>query len=129
MLGWGSMRGRGILPALPHPLAGIWANGKGRKGQGRSRLCDKKTPQAPVLPPLTSGTRPREAWAVPSWTRKPEARRRLLQVTEGYIGPFSSIKVPIIFSPVTPGTVQSGFQVTFKNQQCPTVSVLQPFPP
>lgn len=49
-----------------------------------------------------------------------------MQVTEGYIGPFSSIKVPIIFSPVTPGTVQSRFQVMFKNQQCPTVSVLSP---
>ncbi|XP_036316714.1 cilia- and flagella-associated protein 74 [Pipistrellus kuhlii] len=43
------------------------------------------------------------------------------EVTEGYIGPFSSIKVPVIFSPVTPGTVQSHFQVTFKNQQCPTL--------
>ncbi|XP_059542244.1 cilia- and flagella-associated protein 74-like [Myotis daubentonii] len=43
------------------------------------------------------------------------------EVTEGYIGPFSSIKVPIVFSPVTPGTVQNRFQFTFKNQQCPTL--------
>ncbi|XP_070259978.1 cilia- and flagella-associated protein 74 isoform X2 [Myotis yumanensis] len=43
------------------------------------------------------------------------------EITEGYVGPFSSIKVPIIFSPVTPGTVQSRFQFTFKNQQCPTL--------
>ncbi|XP_019567666.2 cilia- and flagella-associated protein 74 isoform X3 [Rhinolophus sinicus] len=43
------------------------------------------------------------------------------QITEGKIGPFSSIKVPIIFSPVIPGAIQTRFKVIFKNQQCPTL--------
>ncbi|XP_054439712.1 cilia- and flagella-associated protein 74 [Pteronotus mesoamericanus] len=42
-------------------------------------------------------------------------------VTEGEIGPFSSVKVPITFSPVTPGAVQAKFKVMFKNRQCPTL--------
>lgn len=47
----------------------------------------------------------------------------LAQVTEGEIGPFSSIKVPILFNPVIPGEVQTKFKVMFKNSQCPTVSI------
>ncbi|XP_063488111.1 cilia- and flagella-associated protein 74 isoform X2 [Symphalangus syndactylus] len=43
------------------------------------------------------------------------------EITEGEIGPFSSIKVPIIFTPVVPGDVQARFKVTFKNTQCPTL--------
>ncbi|XP_036918061.1 cilia- and flagella-associated protein 74 isoform X2 [Sturnira hondurensis] len=43
------------------------------------------------------------------------------EVTEGEIGPFTSIKVPITFSPVTPGDIQANFKVTFKNRQCPTL--------
>uniref|UniRef100_G1QH08 Cilia- and flagella-associated protein 74 n=1 Tax=Nomascus leucogenys TaxID=61853 RepID=G1QH08_NOMLE len=43
------------------------------------------------------------------------------EITEGEIGPFSSIKVPIIFTPVVPGDVQARFKVTFKNPQCPTL--------
>ncbi|XP_054300294.1 cilia- and flagella-associated protein 74 isoform X3 [Pongo pygmaeus] len=43
------------------------------------------------------------------------------KITEGEIGPFSSIKVPIIFTPVVPGDVQARFKVTFKNPQCPTL--------
>ena len=45
-----------------------------------------------------------------------------MQDTEGEIGPFSSVKVPVIFTPVIPGEVQTKFKVVFKNQQCPTVS-------
>lgn len=45
-----------------------------------------------------------------------------MQVTEGEIGPFSSVKVPVIFTPVIPGEVQTKFKAVFKNQQCPTVS-------
>uniref|UniRef100_A0A2K5ZD68 Cilia- and flagella-associated protein 74 n=1 Tax=Mandrillus leucophaeus TaxID=9568 RepID=A0A2K5ZD68_MANLE len=41
------------------------------------------------------------------------------EITEGEIGPFSSIKVPIIFTPVVPGNVQARFKVMFKNPQCP----------
>lgn len=47
------------------------------------------------------------------------------QITEGDIGPFSAVKVPVIFSPVIPGAVQTRFKVTFNNQECPTVSVPQ----
>uniref|UniRef100_G1M4L0 Cilia- and flagella-associated protein 74 n=1 Tax=Ailuropoda melanoleuca TaxID=9646 RepID=G1M4L0_AILME len=42
-------------------------------------------------------------------------------VTEGEIGPFSSVKVPVIFTPVIPGEIQTKFKVVFKNQQCPTL--------
>ncbi|XP_047580297.1 cilia- and flagella-associated protein 74 [Lutra lutra] len=41
--------------------------------------------------------------------------------TEGEIGPFSSVKVPVTFTPVIPGEVQTKFKVVFKNQQCPTL--------
>ncbi|XP_055275348.1 cilia- and flagella-associated protein 74 [Moschus berezovskii] len=43
------------------------------------------------------------------------------ETTEGVIGPFSSIKVPVIFTPIAPGKVQNSFKVMFKNQQCPTL--------
>ncbi|XP_045659410.1 cilia- and flagella-associated protein 74 [Ursus americanus] len=43
------------------------------------------------------------------------------EVTEGEIGPFSSVKVPVIFMPVIPGEVQTKFKAVFKNQQCPTL--------
>ncbi|XP_036083589.1 cilia- and flagella-associated protein 74 isoform X4 [Rousettus aegyptiacus] len=43
------------------------------------------------------------------------------EVTEGDIGPFSAVKVPVIFSPVTPGAIQTRFKVTFDNQECPTL--------
>lgn len=57
---------------------------------------------------------------------EPDGRRLPpLQVTEGDIGPFSAVKVPVIFSPVTPGAIQTRFKVTFDNQECPTVSVPQ----
>ncbi|ELV14161.1 hypothetical protein TREES_T100021106 [Tupaia chinensis] len=42
------------------------------------------------------------------------------KITEGEIGPFSSIKVPVIFTPVIPGEIQTKFKVMFKNPQCPT---------
>ncbi|XP_069320773.1 cilia- and flagella-associated protein 74 [Eulemur rufifrons] len=42
-------------------------------------------------------------------------------VTEGALGPFSSVKVPIIFAPTIPGEVQTRFKVTFKTPQCPTL--------
>ncbi|XP_006161420.1 cilia- and flagella-associated protein 74 [Tupaia chinensis] len=43
------------------------------------------------------------------------------KITEGEIGPFSSIKVPVIFTPVIPGEIQTKFKVMFKNPQCPTL--------
>ncbi|XP_045155164.1 cilia- and flagella-associated protein 74 [Echinops telfairi] len=50
-----------------------------------------------------------------------EMEIQLGEVTEGVIGPFSSIKVPIIFTPSIPGEIQNRFKVTFKNPQCPTL--------
>ncbi|XP_076421961.1 cilia- and flagella-associated protein 74 isoform X20 [Peromyscus maniculatus bairdii] len=50
-----------------------------------------------------------------------QAEITLGEVTEGEIGPFSSIKVPILFNPVIPGEVQTKFKVMFKNSQCPTL--------
>ncbi|TKC42926.1 hypothetical protein EI555_019455, partial [Monodon monoceros] len=43
------------------------------------------------------------------------------EIIEGEIGPFSTIKVPVIFTPIVPGTVSTRFKVVFKNQQCPTL--------
>ncbi|XP_062049239.1 LOW QUALITY PROTEIN: cilia- and flagella-associated protein 74 [Lepus europaeus] len=43
------------------------------------------------------------------------------EVTEGEIGPFCSVKVPVTFRPVIPGEVQARFKVVFKNPQCPTL--------
>ncbi|MEJ1273281.1 cilia and flagella associated protein 74 [Cricetulus griseus] len=50
-----------------------------------------------------------------------QAEITLGEVTEGEIAPFSSIKVPIIFTPVIPGEVQTKFKVMFKNPTCPTI--------
>lgn len=48
-----------------------------------------------------------------------QAEITLGEVTEGEIGPFSSVKVPITFTPVIPGEVQTKFKVMFKNPQSP----------
>ncbi|XP_076966108.1 cilia- and flagella-associated protein 74 [Callospermophilus lateralis] len=50
-----------------------------------------------------------------------QAEITLGEITEGEIGPFSSIRVPIMFTPVTPGEVQTKFKVMFKNPKCPTL--------
>ncbi|XP_060055865.1 cilia- and flagella-associated protein 74 isoform X2 [Erinaceus europaeus] len=50
-----------------------------------------------------------------------KAEISLGEITEGEVAPFSSIKVPIIFTPITPGSVHTRFKVVFKNQQCPTL--------
>ncbi|CAO2590254.1 Cilia- and flagella-associated protein 74, partial [Lemmus lemmus] len=50
-----------------------------------------------------------------------QAEITLGEVTEGEIGPFSSVKIPIIFTPAIPGEVQTKFKVMFKNSQCPTL--------
>ncbi|XP_048205954.1 cilia- and flagella-associated protein 74 [Perognathus longimembris pacificus] len=41
------------------------------------------------------------------------------KITQGEIGPFSSIKVPIIFAPAIPGEVEVRFKVIFKDPQSP----------
>ncbi|KFO31768.1 Putative protein KIAA1751 like protein [Fukomys damarensis] len=50
-----------------------------------------------------------------------QAQITLGEVTEGEIGPFSSIRVPVVFTPAVPGEVHAQFQVESKNPQCPTL--------
>nr|XP_038967308.1 cilia- and flagella-associated protein 74 isoform X6 [Rattus norvegicus] len=62
--------------------------------------------------------------AVSAMTMPPseeQAEITLGEVREGEIGPFSSIKVPIIFTPIIPGEVQNKFKVVFKDPQSPTL--------
>uniref|UniRef100_A0A4X2MBJ8 Cilia and flagella associated protein 74 n=1 Tax=Vombatus ursinus TaxID=29139 RepID=A0A4X2MBJ8_VOMUR len=40
------------------------------------------------------------------------------KVTTNEIGPFSSVKIPIIFTPMIPGSSEAKFQLTFKNPDC-----------
>ncbi|XP_023960142.2 cilia- and flagella-associated protein 74 isoform X5 [Chrysemys picta bellii] len=40
------------------------------------------------------------------------------KVTEGEIGPFSSIKLQVIFTPSVPGDVHAEFEITFDNPNC-----------
>nr|XP_020637663.1 cilia- and flagella-associated protein 74 [Pogona vitticeps] len=40
------------------------------------------------------------------------------EVTEGDIGPFTSIKLQIIFTPTVPGDVRADFEITFDNPDC-----------
>ncbi|XP_074074808.1 cilia- and flagella-associated protein 74 [Macrotis lagotis] len=47
-----------------------------------------------------------------------QAEIRLGEMTTNEIGPFSSIKIPIIFSPTIPGSSETKFQLTFKNLDC-----------
>lgn len=47
-----------------------------------------------------------------------------IQVTEGNIGPFSSIKLQIIFTPAVPGDVQAEFEIVFDHPDCKPVSVV-----
>ncbi|XP_053433112.1 cilia- and flagella-associated protein 74 [Nycticebus coucang] len=54
-------------------------------------------------------------------TVEEQAEIMLGEITEGELGPFSSIKVPIIFTPSIPGEVNTRFKVTFKNPYCPTL--------
>ncbi|XP_027711280.1 cilia- and flagella-associated protein 74 isoform X2 [Vombatus ursinus] len=47
-----------------------------------------------------------------------QAEIRLGEVTTNEIGPFSSVKIPIIFTPMIPGSSEAKFQLTFKNPDC-----------
>ncbi|KFP08340.1 Uncharacterized protein KIAA1751, partial [Calypte anna] len=44
------------------------------------------------------------------------------KVTEGEIGPFSSVKLEVLFVPAVPGDVQAEFVITFDNSSCKPVS-------
>ncbi|XP_020831607.1 cilia- and flagella-associated protein 74 isoform X2 [Phascolarctos cinereus] len=47
-----------------------------------------------------------------------QAEIKLGEVTTNEIGPFSSVKIPIIFTPMIPGPSEAKFQLTFKNPDC-----------
>ncbi|XP_073512979.1 cilia- and flagella-associated protein 74 isoform X2 [Phyllobates terribilis] len=51
------------------------------------------------------------------------AEIRLGEVTDGEIQPFSSVKLPVIFTPTFPGKSSSVFDITFENQSCKTILV------
>ncbi|CAN8198676.1 unnamed protein product [Coccothraustes coccothraustes] len=44
------------------------------------------------------------------------------KVTEGEIGPFSSVKIPVLFVPAVPGDVRAEFVITFDNPDCKPLS-------
>ncbi|XP_063173750.1 cilia- and flagella-associated protein 74 [Candoia aspera] len=48
---------------------------------------------------------------------------KLGKVTEGDIGPFSSVKLQFIFTPRVPGTVQADFKITFDNPDCKPLQI------
>ncbi|XP_077106223.1 cilia- and flagella-associated protein 74 isoform X1 [Ranitomeya variabilis] len=51
------------------------------------------------------------------------AEIRLGEVTDGEIGSFSSVKLPVIFTPTFPGKSSSLFDITFENQSFKTIVV------
>ncbi|XP_039583762.1 cilia- and flagella-associated protein 74 [Passer montanus] len=44
------------------------------------------------------------------------------KVTEGEIGPFSSVKIPVLFVPAVPGNVRAEFVIVFDNPDCKPLS-------
>ncbi|XP_030918369.1 cilia- and flagella-associated protein 74 [Geospiza fortis] len=44
------------------------------------------------------------------------------KVTEGEIGPFSSVKIPVLFVPAVPGDVRAEFVILFDNPDCKPLS-------
>ncbi|XP_015675084.1 cilia- and flagella-associated protein 74 [Protobothrops mucrosquamatus] len=48
---------------------------------------------------------------------------KLGKVTKGDIGPFSSVKLQIIFTPVVPGTIQADLEIIFENPDCKPLQI------
>ncbi|XP_063273428.1 cilia- and flagella-associated protein 74 isoform X2 [Prinia subflava] len=44
------------------------------------------------------------------------------KVTEGEVGPFSSVKIPVLFVPAVPGDVRAEFVIVFDNPDCKPLS-------
>uniref|UniRef100_A0A8D0NUS5 Cilia- and flagella-associated protein 74 n=1 Tax=Sus scrofa TaxID=9823 RepID=A0A8D0NUS5_PIG len=65
--------------------------------------------------------RPPESETVTTPPSKEQTEFCLGEMTEGEIAPFGSIRVPVIFTPLVPGTAHSRVKVVFQNQQCPTL--------
>ncbi|XP_072464667.1 cilia- and flagella-associated protein 74 isoform X1 [Notamacropus eugenii] len=47
-----------------------------------------------------------------------QAEIKLGEITTNEIGPFGSVKIPVIFTPIIPGSSEAKFQLTFKNPDC-----------
>ncbi|XP_075460955.1 cilia- and flagella-associated protein 74 [Ascaphus truei] len=45
------------------------------------------------------------------------------EITEGEIGPFNSVKIPLIFTPKIPGKVHVLFEITFDNPSCNAITI------
>ncbi|KAM3824222.1 cilia- and flagella-associated protein 74 [Vipera latastei] len=76
-----------------------------------------ETDIAGEVPPISSDASPLED--------PPEeiCELKLGKVTKGDIGPFSSVKLQIIFTPLVPGTVQADFEVIFENPDCKPLQI------
>ncbi|KAG8434383.1 hypothetical protein GDO86_012671 [Hymenochirus boettgeri] len=46
------------------------------------------------------------------------------EITEGEIGPFSSAKIPVVFTPLIPGNVRAQFEISFDNLSCKAITVM-----
>ncbi|XP_018408595.1 PREDICTED: cilia- and flagella-associated protein 74 [Nanorana parkeri] len=56
-------------------------------------------------------------------TQKETADIKLGEVTEGEIGPFTTVKIPIIFTPTIPGKASALFEIIFENQNGKAIPV------
>uniref|UniRef100_A0A8C3WLK7 Cilia and flagella associated protein 74 n=1 Tax=Catagonus wagneri TaxID=51154 RepID=A0A8C3WLK7_9CETA len=91
------------------------------------RFTDKVAPS--VSEQRTEGNEPSPTEAPSRWESSPreqgEGRQAQpvspAQMTEGEIGPYSSVRVPVTFSPAVAGAVHSRVEVLFKNLQCPAL--------
>ncbi|KAM4872900.1 cilia- and flagella-associated protein 74 [Thomomys bottae] len=70
--------------------------------------------------PLPSSEEPAPGHPSPAELGRAEQQRGL-RLTEGEIGPFSSVQVPIIFTPTVPGLAENSFKVVFKDPQSPAL--------
>ncbi|XP_056399641.1 cilia- and flagella-associated protein 74 [Hyla sarda] len=58
-----------------------------------------------------------------AYTLEEIADIKLGEGTDGEIGPFSSVKIPVVFTPTFPGKSSSLFEITFENQSCKAIPV------
>ncbi|XP_072281754.1 cilia- and flagella-associated protein 74 isoform X2 [Pyxicephalus adspersus] len=56
-------------------------------------------------------------------TQEETADIKLGEVRDGEIGPFTSVKIPIIFTPTFPGKSSASFEITFANQSCKAIPI------
>lgn len=108
---------------------------EGSRGLGCGCREESRCPARPRLPRAWQSAPGRlrcSSLSVAKWlelqARQGSPASLAVQVREGRIDPFCSVKVPVIFTPATPGVARAKFKVQFTNQQCPTVSTQGCFP-